>query len=358
MKIILDANILLRDPRMKGADFKVLLDGLSLVPIKLFVPQVVLDEVVNKARETFTEANDAITKHNRKLAQFVDDESRLSLVQFDIANEVLAYKIWLTETLHAIGVTFIPYPDVPHKEVVQRELLRRKPFKDNGIGYRDTLIWESVRRVTYSGVEPVIFVTANTRDFCTENGLHEDLKREVHSEAPFEILTSLSELNDRFVRPKLKQFEFIPGAISAPDGTNVALRTWLGAGLSSLVNSYDGIGQDILGWPQEAGSVRCNVVELHNASVTEARKMPSGQHLIRLTLELDIELDISVDWEDAYQYPEVREAVDIGEPFSSSSWGEIQRVNLQVDLILDSSNTVVAAEELRKLDSDNCSIEY
>ena len=44
--------------------------------------------------------------------------------------------------------------------------------------------------------------------------------------------------------------------------------------------------------------------------------------------------------------------------FSSASWGEIQRVDLQVDLILDSSNTVVAAEELRKLDSDNCSIEY
>ena len=267
-----DANILLRDPRMKGADFKVLFEGLSLVPIKLYVPQVVLDEVVNKARETFTEANDAISKQKAQTQISMSMMSLcISLVQFDIANEVLAYKTWLTETLQAIGVNFIPYPDTPHREVVQRELLRRKPFKDNGIGYRDTLIWESVRRVTYSGVEPVIFVTANTRDFCTDNVVHEDLKREVHSEAPFEICASLSELNDRFVRPKLKQFAFIPGAISAPDGTNVALRTWLGTGLSSLVD-YHEIGQDILGWPQEAGSVRCNVVELLDATVTDARR--------------------------------------------------------------------------------------
>jgi hypothetical protein len=60
--------------------------------------------------------------------------------------------------------TVADMPNVPHEELVRRDLRRQAPFKDNGAGYRDALIWETVRDVTLAGRKTVL-LTANHRDF-------------------------------------------------------------------------------------------------------------------------------------------------------------------------------------------------
>ena len=38
------------------------------------------------------------------------------------------------------------YADISHADIVTRDLKRRKPFQQNGKGYRDTLLWETIVR--------------------------------------------------------------------------------------------------------------------------------------------------------------------------------------------------------------------
>lgn len=63
--------------------------------------------------------------------------------------------------------------------MVERELGKKKPFKDSTKGYRDALIWDSVMEHTqkYSSNCGIIFLTANSKDFADKDkkDLHTDL---------------------------------------------------------------------------------------------------------------------------------------------------------------------------------------
>lgn len=72
------------------------------------------------------------------------------------------------------------YPSVSHKEIVNRALLRKKPFKQDGsTGYRDYLVWLTCIALarTYTS-EEIHFITQNVNDFSDikdKKKLHEDL---------------------------------------------------------------------------------------------------------------------------------------------------------------------------------------
>lgn len=76
------------------------------------------------------------------------------------------------------------YPNISHKEVVQRALERKKPFKSDGKdGYRDYLIWVTfLGVVSHYSMEDACFVTLNTRDFSdveNKDSLHQHLKNDL-----------------------------------------------------------------------------------------------------------------------------------------------------------------------------------
>jgi predicted nucleic acid-binding protein len=51
VNVVLDANILCEDFFLSGKNFRILWGEAARVPVRIFVPQVVLDETVNKYRE-------------------------------------------------------------------------------------------------------------------------------------------------------------------------------------------------------------------------------------------------------------------------------------------------------------------
>lgn len=51
MLLVLDSNIICADFHLKGSDFRVLLDSLPRTGISLCVPEIVIDEAVNKYGE-------------------------------------------------------------------------------------------------------------------------------------------------------------------------------------------------------------------------------------------------------------------------------------------------------------------
>lgn len=64
---------------------------------------------------------------------------------------------------HAVAIEEIP--DVPHVDLVRKAVMRQAPFNEKGAGYRDALIWETVKETLRTTTQGVTFVTRNSSDF-------------------------------------------------------------------------------------------------------------------------------------------------------------------------------------------------
>lgn len=168
---------------MKGPSFEIMKKVGTIV-----LGQVVVDEVCNKYREKTEEqlnvAQKAVSELNNLLSVPMEMPSQNLL---DIECE--KYQDFLDFFCIETGMT-VPedYPQISHREVVQRALLRKKPFKaDGSTGYRDYLVWLTCLNTArmYSN-EEIHFITNNIRDFSDS----ED-KTKLHSD----LLHDLSELD-------------------------------------------------------------------------------------------------------------------------------------------------------------------
>jgi hypothetical protein len=87
----------------------------------------------------------------------------------DVTSEGVAdsYERFLTETFDANNVELLGTPPVSHHDVVTRALRRQKPFDEKGrVGYRDALIWETIKRAALDSDDKIAFVSRNHRDFA------------------------------------------------------------------------------------------------------------------------------------------------------------------------------------------------
>jgi hypothetical protein len=149
----------------------------------LWIPEVVLAELVNKRSERLraqvgkhadvTRALDGLLPHDQRVPWRADE--------IDLGADRAEYDRVLRQRLAEAKVNITPWPDVAHEELVVRDLERRRPFSPNGSGYRDALIWETVKAIAQECPDDVLyFVSTNNDDFAAHksNDLHPDLKRE------------------------------------------------------------------------------------------------------------------------------------------------------------------------------------
>ncbi len=179
---------------------RALLEASERQEIRVVVPDVVVEEVVNAARGSFQSAlkevrraNDTLTKQSVS-AELIDEPDVDALTaQFrrDFVAGLTAHHVEIANTRA-----------VSHQSVIERDLARRKPFDESGRGYRDTLIWHAVREVCEDGeVDRVVFVTANTNDFADPDDrthVHEELVSEIRDPETVEIVTDLGGVFQHF----------------------------------------------------------------------------------------------------------------------------------------------------------------
>lgn len=86
--------------------------------------------------------------------------------------------------LNELGFSVLPYPKTSHELIVAKELCGGKPFSSSKKGYRDSLIWETVKEQLIPvkdlwGDTQVLFLSDNTQDFADKNkNLHPELVEE------------------------------------------------------------------------------------------------------------------------------------------------------------------------------------
>ncbi|MDJ0354416.1 PIN domain-containing protein [Pseudarthrobacter sp. PH31-O2] len=186
----MDSTTLIADYSLASAASKGLLEGSRRGVIKLAVPELVLLEVVHKWRERvirLADAADAVLKDARRLG-LGDLQVEVPAVQ----EESAAYEDALRTKLKDSAAVILSIPDISHEVLVVKAIQRSAPFAEKGTGYRDALIWESVKEVLRTDLqESVVFVTANKADFGNSStGIRQGLLDE---------LTSESISHDRFV---------------------------------------------------------------------------------------------------------------------------------------------------------------
>jgi len=354
MLVILDATVFCADFQMSGNAFRVFFGGYRRAGLTPCIPQSVHDEVLNKYREECA----AFAAQADKLAR---DASRVlgRVVMYFPEKTVLeAFISEYSARLHGLisdhDFAYLRYPKISHKDLVARALARRRPFRDSGAGYRDSLLWEALLEHLVQEPGPLALVTANTRDFWARNGLHPDLCADIQAMGlpvgHIRLFRTLEELNHTLIIPTLERLDDVRGKIE--NGTaSFSLNKWVREDLPMFLWDEEGLG------PLEPGHGRCrfsSVRTVKSLHVDAVRQVAPDQILLAATADVDGIIDVSADWEDYQRHDDVREFFQSEDNESfTTTWADVPvRVTAAFSLILTAETLSVLSSELDWYETD------
>ena len=210
MYVVLDANAVVSEGFGASALLRFLLSSSKIVGHHIFIPELVVEEVVAKFERTIVveadEAQRAVDQLSKRLTTplpslvtALDQQKKAAFVRARLQEQ-------FTDTISAI----LDYPHVSHRELVRRAVARQKPFDDKGSGYRDTLIWHSVLELAMRSTERIGLITRD-RDFLDSDkkSLHPKLADELvasgYCRNRVTVIDSISTFVDVHVRPRLQK---------------------------------------------------------------------------------------------------------------------------------------------------------
>jgi hypothetical protein len=158
--VVFDSSVLIADYNIQTVPLKALLAESKKGTISVAIPEVVFAEVTNKRREDYTAFLESVKSHQKRLGMGLHETMP------DPAHEASRYHNWLRRHLNEHKVRWLAIPDVRHKDLLDYALRKRKPFKDNGAGYRDALIWESVKLLAKESDGDILFLSKDKTDFA------------------------------------------------------------------------------------------------------------------------------------------------------------------------------------------------
>lgn len=358
MKLVLDTNVFCANYRMTGAGFRVLRDGLHLVPADLKVPEVVLDEVENRFEEDLLDGIEAVGKARNKMRRVIPTWEPPAIGPDEAATLAGEYRTWLEAELASMGAEVLPYPEVPHKKVVVRDLARRSPFRRTGSGYRDYLIWESVRRLTYAGQDRIVLLTANKADFG-DGELADELKADLLNDTDVELVLGLREFNDTYIVPKLSMAEEIRQLLQDKAGTAFDIPTWIHENLIEILRDEPGLEFYVLGFPDGVGSVWPHtIIDFKQVEIDPVLNLTDDRVVIKATVTARLDFSVDIDWDDYVKNQEVRDYLGDSEPFHSAWTDEAATLTLGFSFVLDNQAKDLIESELGFIESDYASADW
>lgn len=219
MKIILDTNVLTKDYQLQGGWILKLGDASQKLGYEVLIPQVVVDEIFHQYRMEMEEAYSTYQRGVRMLNRFGTKSVKNATEDDFVAKTCLEKEIKYMERLKDLGIKILPYPKVAHSEVVRKELYGKKPFVSSQKGYRDSLIWETVKEQLMPvkdllGETQILFLSANTRDFADKKKkLHPELQEEFTTEGytdnAIELVSDLEKFFSETINTELEEFDNI-----------------------------------------------------------------------------------------------------------------------------------------------------
>lgn len=294
MLVTVDANILFGDPFLKGAGATAAKIAAPQLGFQLALTEVVLAEALGKFAQRVKDTQGKFKALSRELTELGFNSPQSAPSQPEIDAVVHKYP----SALEAVfpEETRIPFPNVSLQTLVERAVSKRRPFREEDKGFRDTLIWLSLLVLLKTSDDSIVFIT-NDEGFRKDKGtndvhpdLLDDLAQEGIEPEGFILYRSLNEFVDKFVSPKLESLEEIrvgieSGSIKLPDEVedSVATNLWEYS-LSLEFDSCElGIG-DALGADVDV------IEDVTLDEVESAELLPGGDILVRCSWQGEITL--------------------------------------------------------------------
>lgn len=356
MKVALDTNILVQDFWFDSPHSRVFLEELNIIPASLHIPEIVIDETVNKYKEFLTEKIDEQKKLNSDITRLLKKEIENIPINIDQATE--GYEKFLTDKLKEVDAKILPYPKVEHKEVVKRILERHRPFKKGDAGYRDFLIWQTIKKLETWGTEEIVFITNNTRDFGEGGYLSDEFTDKTTGNKNFKISVAVSKFNDEYILPRLKKLDELKLQLVKGAVNNFDFKHWLDNEFSEFISEVD-FEEVLAGFPYGVGRVKAaEILFFDDYKIRDVIQLNSGEILVHFSVKCKINAHIDISWDDYIKHQEVREYYSEGkEEFSFSSGMTSGKIKVEGYLILDKQNEEVKEFEITLLDGPGGTIE-
>lgn len=355
MLVVLDANVFCADFQMTGNAFRVFLSGFRRAGLKPCVPESVIDEVLNKYKENCDDLARRAAKLSHDAGRLAGRDSIEVFPDREYTDGLHSeYSSKLHKALLINDFVQLPYPSISHKDLAQRAVTKRRPFRESDSGYRDSLLWLSVIERLTTDREPIAFVTNNTRDFGSEGKLHEhlieDLSKADLSSNVLGLFSTLSELNDALILPTLKRLDEVRQKLS-DESNPQSLRKWVETSFIELLKDQQGLGPLDIGHGKSRIS---SIKAVRSVTIDAARQLGQHEILVSATAEVDVKLAITVNWGDYLAHEDVRELFhsDDDEFFSLAATDLLLDTLIQFTLILDADSLTVLSGEIDFFEDD------
>lgn len=312
MKVVLDSNILIADYNLKKPAALILLEQSKSGMLDVYIPELVIDEVINKFRQRVESATGKILSELEIMTDLTTEEIMSPIANDYVDDSTRKYKKRLLKLLMDNKVNIMAYPKTKHKFLAKKAMAKKKPFNANEKGYRDCLIWENVKSLIsvwdkdIASCPELIFITNNHTDFMSGDGLHEDLLSELDDDGlrtdSVAVYKSLHEFSDKVMKLYLVQAKTFKKRLINNDFDDFELKQFL---IDFLYKDYVGhsLGDfefvapgDFPNDEREVASFNEDF-EIQNLTV---RKLSADQYVIDLSVDLETELEFYID---KYEYP-------------------------------------------------------
>lgn len=341
MNVILDTNIYVNDFKMKSGPFDILFKYAKAIPFQIFMPEIVYDEVLTKYRERLIEEWAIIEKKNQTLSRLLTFS--LGKIGFDIDKAVVGYKEYLDTIIKNEKIRLLKYPKIEHKLVVQSILNREKPFKDNGEGYRDKLILETLKESFKCPNETIIFISNNIRDFGNEPVFYDEIQKQLTNKSYWQLKNSLQSFIDEYIKPFSSYDNHV-------DEKNYKLISEyvLSNKFKDLLNWKD-IGYDITELEKDYGSISISKIDTIKSIEISNKVEFNNSTLCKVKITGNFILYVSGSTSDFYNSQSWREYFDYKNEEGDCSISGWQRYYVELYLLIKIEDGEIFDAELKHL---------
>ncbi|WP_337003219.1 MULTISPECIES: PIN domain-containing protein [unclassified Microbacterium] len=312
--VIFDANPLYGLRTLSGAGFGSLLALARLRVIRLVVPEVVVHELARQGAKEFNDKHSKLRNAVKELndaigaARSVDVIARPgAAVDGPEPLERTAVYEALVTFLGGKRVRIARYPEVSVAELLERDLDRRKPFSETGKGFRDALIWATIRELCaeQNPETPVLFVTNNSDDFWaskTKMELHPHLRDELDADRSFTVVEDLRAATGHpLIAPLIESLRTLddrgPARARIAELVDETLSDLSGRDLVTVVGVWDGDVISDSPLPSALHDTAFNDVapDLETIGYGVYLAGEGDERVVRVTVEADCEIEGYID---------------------------------------------------------------
>lgn len=301
---VIDTNFIHLDYFLRGTRITTLAHSAHNLGHAVYMPQVVFDEMCKQYCEEVDTLADSFKDVQSDLYKLSPNKEQFA--NYDFNNLKVDYEQNLTKRINELGITILPYPIIGHREMVKRELHKRKPFKDSTKGYRDALIWETVlefgKKVYTKGT--VVLLTNNTDDFAQKKVyLHPDLvddcKNKGIPDGKIQLVTDFKTFIHQEIMPAFEKmnkiFEELQlyGMVGNIDIRDIVRKSLDRDALQHLFNYNYDYGQNPYA-PGYYENIWVHYASLRNNMITDVRKVTDSDVLISVRVEFDLYIDVMI----------------------------------------------------------------